>query len=143
VVGGVSTSNQAETGTGRRPRALVVEDSGPVRELLAVNLQLEGFEVRSAEDGRQGLEVAASWRPDVITLDVVMPHLGGFETLELLRGDPATERIPVVMVTGRAQQADRDRGDALGVDAYLAKPFEPSELVAVVSDLARHGRRYA
>ena len=131
------------TEAGRGLRALVVDDSPPIRELVVVNLELEGFEVRSAADGQEGLQVAAAWHPDVITLDVVMPRLGGFDVVERLRADPATADIPVVIVTGRAQAADRDRGAALGVDAYLTKPFEPAELVAVVRDLARGGRRYA
>ena len=130
-----------EPGHGRRD--LVVDDSSAVRDLVVVNLELEGFEVRSAADGQEGLEAAAAWHPDVMTLDVVMPRLGGFEVLERLRADPSTADIPVVIVTGRAQAADRARGEALGVDAYLAKPFEPAELVAVVSELARTGRRYA
>ena len=121
---------------------LVVDDSEPVRDLLAVNLELEGFEVRSAADGLEAIEVATAWQPRVITLDVVMPRLGGFDTLARLRADPATADIPVVIVTGRAQAADRARGDALAVDAYIAKPFEPTELVAVVTELARGGRRY-
>jgi DNA-binding response OmpR family regulator len=124
-------------------RVLVVDDSEPVRDLVSVNLELEGFEVRTAGDGRQALELLRSWRPDVVTLDVVMPHLDGLATLELIRADEATTRLPVVLVTGRAQEADRARGEALGADRYLAKPFEPSELVAVVSELARGGRRYA
>ena len=121
-------------------RVLVVDDSPAIRDLIVVNLELEGYDVRSAADGLLGLGVVATWRPDVITLDVVMPRLGGFETLERLRADPATADIPVVIVTGRAQAADRSRGDALGVDAYLSKPFEPAELVAVVGGLARAGR---
>jgi DNA-binding response OmpR family regulator len=71
-----------------------------------------------------------------------MPRLGGFDTLARLRADPTTAAIPVVIVTGRAQAADRARGEALAVDAYLPKPFEPTELVAVVTALARGGRRY-
>ncbi len=107
-----------------------------------VNLELEGFEVRAAADGQEGLDVAQAWQPDVITLDVVMPRLGGFETVERLREGPATAHIPVVIVTGRAQADDRARGERLGVDAYLTKPFEPTDLVAVVSELAGAGRRY-
>ena len=80
----------------------------------------------------------------MITLDVVMPRLDGFETLARLRADPGTAAIPVVLVTGRAQAADRARGEALGVDAYLTKPFEPAELVAVVRRPGpAAGRRYA
>ena len=118
-------------------RVLVVDDSPAIRTLLTVNLELEGYDVRAAADGEEGLEVVAQWHPHVVTLDVVMPRLDGFGTLERLRADPATAELPVVMVTARAQAADRERGDALGVDAYLSKPFEPAELVAVVGRLAR------
>ncbi len=121
-------------------RALVVDDSRVIRELIAVNLELEGFEVTTAGDGERALELAAEFRPDVITLDVMMPRLNGFETVTRLRQDPRTAGIPVVMVTGRAQTADRERGDEVGVEAYLTKPFEPAELVDVVSRLARQGR---
>jgi DNA-binding response OmpR family regulator len=107
-------------------RALVVDDSAPVRELVVVNLELEGFEVRTAEDGQEGVDAALAWRPDVITMDVMMPRLDGFDALHRLRAEPATVDIPVVMVTGRAQRSDRIRGEALGADAYLSKPFEPA-----------------
>lgn len=121
-------------------RALVVDDSAVVRELIAVNLELEGFDVVTAGDGRTGVELAVEVLPDVITLDVMMPRLNGFETAVLLREDPRTARIPVVMVTGRAQSVDVERGAEVGVDAYLTKPFEPAELVEVVTRLAREGR---
>jgi CheY-like chemotaxis protein len=121
------------------PRVLVVDDSDAIRRLIVVNLELEGYDVRTAVDGEQALQVVETWRPDVITLDVVMPRLGGFETLERLRADPGTADIPVVVVTGRAQAADRARGDALGAEAYLSKPFEPAELVTVVGRLAISG----
>jgi DNA-binding response OmpR family regulator len=129
----------AEAGT-RAPRVLVVDDSSPIRDLIVVNLELEGFDVRSAADGMEGLEVLAGWRPDVVTLDVVMPRLDGFATLARLRGEPATADIPVLIVTARAQAADRERGEELGADDYLSKPFEPAELVAAVGRLARRGR---
>ena len=122
-------------------RALVVDDSAVIRDLIAVNLQLEGLEVATAEDGESALEAVARRRPDVITLDVMMPRLNGFDTVARLRDNPATADIPVVVVTGRAQAADVDRGRDLGVDAYLTKPFEPAELVEVVTRLAREGRR--
>jgi CheY-like chemotaxis protein len=121
-------------------RVLVVDDSTAVRDLIVVNFDLEGFEVRSAIDGVEALEVLAGWRPDVITLDVMMPRLGGFDTLERIRADDRLADLPVVVVSGRAQDADRDRGLALGADAYLGKPFEPNDLVALVARLARQGR---
>jgi CheY-like chemotaxis protein len=69
-----------------------------------------------------------------------MPRLGGFETAARLRGDPATAGIPIVIVTARAAAADLERGEEIGVDGYLTKPFEPAELVALVSRLVREGR---
>ena len=125
---------------GSRLRALVVDDSEVIRDLIAVNLELEGFDVARAEDGERAVELAVELDPDVITLDVMMPRLNGFDTLLLLRKDPRTEHIPVVMVTGRAQEADVERGAELGVEAYLTKPFEPAELVEVVTRLAGNRR---
>ena len=119
---------------------LVVDDSAAIRTLIVVNLRLEGYDVREAADGEQALEVVGEWRPDVITLDVVMPRLDGFGTLQRLRADPGTADIPVVLVTARAQSVDRERGEELGVDAYVTKPFEPADLVDVVAALARTGR---
>ncbi len=121
-------------------RVLVVDDSEAVRSLISVNLELEGYDVRTAADGEEALDLVAAWAPQVVTLDVVMPRLGGFETLERLRADARTTGTPVVIVTGRAQAVDRERGEALGVDAYLTKPFEPAELTAVVAELAARGR---
>jgi CheY-like chemotaxis protein len=126
--------------TDRALRALVVDDSRVIRELIAVNLELEGFEVSTADDGETGVELAAELVPDVITLDVMMPRLNGFEAVQRLREDPRTAEIPVVMVTGRARSADLERGEEVGVEAYLTKPFEPAELVEVVTRLAREGR---
>jgi DNA-binding response OmpR family regulator len=121
-------------------RVLVVDDSSVIRDLIAVNLELEGFAVDVAEDGEAALEHVARRRPDLVTLDVVMPRLGGFETAARLRGDPETARIPIVIVTARASAADLERGEEIGVDGYLTKPFEPAELVALVSRLVREGR---
>ena len=122
-------------------RALVVDDSVVVRELIAVNLRFEGFEVTTAADGDAALELVGQIHPDVITLDVVMPKLTGLETVARLREDPETAHIPIIIVTARAQASDVARGEGLGVEAYLTKPFEPSELVDVVTRLATSGRR--
>jgi DNA-binding response OmpR family regulator len=121
-------------------RVLVVDDSSVIRDLIAVNLELEGFAVDVAEDGQAALEYVARRHPDLVTLDVVMPRLGGFETAARLRGDPETAGIPIVIVTARASAADLERGEEIGVDGYLTKPFEPAELVALVSRLVREGR---
>jgi CheY-like chemotaxis protein len=119
---------------------LVVDDSKVIRDLIAVNLELEGYDVLRAADGLEALELVAAQRPDVITVDVVMPGLDGFEMVERLRADPTTADIPVIAVTGRASAADRERGEEVGVDVYLTKPFEPAELVDAVARLIAHGR---
>jgi CheY-like chemotaxis protein len=121
-------------------RVLVVDDSDEVRDLIRVNLELEGYDVRTCHDGAQALAELASWLPDVVTLDVVMPRMDGFATLAAIRADPRTAGLPVVLVTGRAQAADREQGTALGADAFLSKPFEPADLVATVSGLAARRR---
>jgi CheY-like chemotaxis protein len=121
-------------------RVLVVDDSPVVAQLIAVNLELEGFVVSCAHDGQEALERAPGFAPDVITVDVVMVGLDGFETVRRLRADPRTAHIPIVMITARAQPEDVLRGERSGVEAYLTKPFEPAELVALVAGLARTGR---
>ena len=121
-------------------RALVVDDSAVIRNLISVNLELEGFEVSTAEDGETAYALAEVVKPHVMTLDVKMPRLDGFETVARLRDNPATAHIPIVIVTGRAHPVDVARAEELGVEAYLTKPFEPAELVAVVARLAASGR---
>ena len=115
---------------------LVVDDDEVIRQLIAVNLTLEGFDVHTAVDGRDCLEKVADIQPDVITLDVMMPRLDGWVTATQLRKNPETAQIKVVLITARAQEDDRDRGREIGVDAYLTKPFDPAEMIRVVRELA-------
>ncbi|MEU4510556.1 response regulator [Nonomuraea bangladeshensis] len=117
-------------------KVLVVDDDEVIRQLIAVNLNLEGFEVETATDGQDCLDRVRDVKPDVITLDVMMPRLDGWSTAEKLRAEPDTSHIRVVLVTARAQDDDRRRGLGIGVDAYLTKPFDPAELIEVVRELA-------
>lgn len=117
-------------------RVLVVDDDEVIRQLIAVNLQLEGFEVETAVDGQDCLERVGEVRPDVITLDVMMPRLDGWVTAVKLREDPGTAHIRVVMITARAQEHDVRRGHEIGVDAYVTKPFDPNQLIQTVRKLA-------
>ena len=117
-------------------RVLVVDDDEVIRQLIAVNLTLEGFDVVTAVDGRDCLEKVAEVGPDVITLDVMMPRLDGWVTATQLRRNPETASIKVVLITARAQEDDRSRGQQIGVDAYLTKPFDPLEMIRVVRELA-------
>jgi DNA-binding response OmpR family regulator len=117
-------------------RVLVVDDDEVIRQLIAVNLQLEGFEVEMATDGQDCLDKVRDVNPDVITLDIMMPRLDGWVTAVRLREDQATRHIKVVMITARAQEHDIQRGREIGVDAYVTKPFDPAELIRTVRSLA-------
>jgi len=113
-------------------RVLVVDDNDVTRQLISMNLELEGFEVMSAVDGQDCLDKVHEIRPDAVTLDVMMPRLDGIRTAARLREDPRTRTVKIVMVTAAAQERDRARGEEVGVDAYLTKPFDPSVLVATL-----------
>jgi CheY-like chemotaxis protein len=124
-----------EIQAGARPRVLVVDDSDVIRTLITVNLELEGFEVVQAVDGQDALDKVIDAHPDVVTIDVKMPRLDGFDTVERLRADPRTHDLKIAMVTACAQESDLRRGDEVGVDAYVTKPFDPTALVRTVRDL--------
>ena len=118
-----------------RRRVLVVDDSAVIRDLISVNLELEGFDVVTAVDGQDALDKISEVLPDVITIDVVMPRLDGFDTVARLRADPRTSHLKIAMVTACAQESDIIRGRRVGVDAYVTKPFDPDTLVRTVRDL--------
>lgn len=120
----------------RRHRVLVVDDDLVIRQLIGINLELEGFEVHMAADGEEALRQVIQVVPDVVVLDVMMPRLDGLEVARRLRQDPRNRDLRIVMVSARAQAADLQRGEDTGVDAYITKPFEPDELVAVVRRFA-------
>ena len=117
-------------------RVLVVDDDDVIRQLITVNLELEGFEVATAVDGQDCLDKVKGVAPHVISLDIMMPRLDGWEAAGRLRADPETAGIKVVLLSARAQEADLERGSRIGVDAYLTKPFDPDELIEVVRRLA-------
>ena len=117
-------------------RVLVVDDDAVIRQLISVNLELEGFDVHTAVDGEDAIEKVRELRPDVVTLDIMMPRLDGWGTAARLRDDPDTAYVKVILLSARAQEADRRKGQGLGVDCYLTKPFDPDELVEAVRRLA-------
>lgn len=124
--------------SGSLGRVLVVDDSDVIRHLITVNLELEGFEVIQAYDGQDCLDRVHEVNPVVITLDAVMPRLDGWRTASRLRQDPQVKHVKIVMVTASTQAADRRRGAEAGVDVFMAKPFDPEELVRTVRELAGH-----
>ncbi len=121
--------------TSRPPRILVVDDDDAVRQIVSLNLEFEGFEVVTAVDGQDCLDQVRDVRPDAVVLDVMMPRLDGWATLDRLRADPATADLKVLMLSARAMEADLRRGDRAGVDAYMTKPFDPDVLVETLRRL--------
>ncbi len=122
-------------------RVLVVDDDPVILELLRINFEIEGFEVFSASDGQEGLERARADRPDVVLSDIMMPRLDGLQFLARLRDDPATAGVPVVLLSAKAQNAEVQRGLALGADDYVTKPFDPLELIDRVNAVLANSRR--
>jgi DNA-binding response OmpR family regulator len=108
---------------------LVVDDDPVILRLLEVNFEMEGFTVRMASDGQEGLDVARAERPDVIVSDVMMPRLTGIEMVAGLKRDEATASIPVILLSAKAQASDIRAGLDAGADDYVTKPFEPLDLV--------------
>jgi two-component system phosphate regulon response regulator PhoB len=119
------------------PAILVIDDEKDVLELLRYNLEKNGFEVIAARDGESGLNAAASSPPDAIILDIMMPGLDGLTVCRRLRAEPRTARIPILLLTAKAGEADRVVGLELGADDYVVKPFSPRELVARIRALLR------
>lgn len=111
-----------------------MDDNKVIRQLIRVNLELEGLEVVTAADGAECLDVVHAVRPDVVTLDVVMPRLDGLRTAARLRADPRTHHLPLAIISA-CSQYEVETGLDVGVDAFLAKPFEPTELVRLVKQL--------
>ena len=120
----------------RPPRVLVVDDEAVIRQLIVINLELEGFEVHEAVDGLDALGKARELDPDVVTLDVMMPGLDGITTARRLRSDPLTSRARIVLISARTRPADLEQGVDAGADEYVIKPFDPDDVVDAVRRLA-------
>jgi two-component system response regulator RpaA len=114
---------------------LVVDDDPDICEIVKVNLEGVGYDVRVASDGAAGLAMARELRPDLIVLDVLMPELDGWQVLERLAKDPATAGLPVIMLTCKGEDQDILHGLDQGAVEYLTKPFYPENLVASVKIL--------
>ena len=108
---------------------LIVDDSLTVRRITSRLLTREGFDVLTAKDGVNALDVLENETPDVILLDIEMPRMDGFEFMKTIKSQPKNARIPVVMITSRTAEKHRNRARELGVDLYLGKPFQEEELL--------------
>lgn len=118
-----------------KTRILVVDDEADVLELVEFNLRQAGYEVSSVADGAEALKRARALQPALIVLDVMLPEFDGLEVCKLLRRDPTTARIPIIMLTAKASEVDRVLGLELGADDYLTKPFSPRELLLRIKNL--------
>jgi DNA-binding response OmpR family regulator len=119
------------------PRVVVIDDERHLRELLELGLAEDGFEVRSAADGRSGMQLVREWRPDAIVLDVMLPFVDGLELLPMLR---RVTEAPILMLSAKADTDDRITGLRRGADDYISKPFDMSELVARLYSALRRPR---
>jgi phosphate regulon transcriptional regulator PhoB len=122
---------------------LIVDDEPDLVELVSYNLKKEGFQVSTAPDGGVALEKARKKDFDLIILDLMLPGIQGIELCRILRHDPKTERVPIIMLTAKGDEADRVRGLETGADDYMAKPFSPRELIARVKAVLRRSGEQA
>src|ERR671915_203054 len=118
-------------------KILVVEDEPDISKLVSYNLTQEKYRVLTAEDGEQALKVIQRAKPNLVVLDLMLPGLSGMELCKILRDRPETAKLPILMLTAKAGEADRVVGLEMGADDYLAKPFSPREMVARVRAILR------
>jgi DNA-binding response OmpR family regulator len=124
-------------------RILIVEDDPDIAELVGRYLDKAGFVTEPVVSGREALIAIAARPPELVVLDLMLPHVDGLEVCRVIRSNEATAAIPIIMLTARAEESERIVGLELGADDYLAKPFSPNELVARVRALLRRAHRAA
>ena len=126
---------------------LVIDDDPVILELLRVNFEIEGLNVICAADGEEGFRRAKAERPDIVISDIMMPRRDGLQLLTDLKGDAATEDLPVILLSAKAQKTEVQQGLDLGADDYITKPFDPLELIdrlnAVMSGPRGRSRKHS
>ncbi len=124
-----------------KPRILVIDDDPNISELLALNLEMAGYDVSRTDDGLKGQALAVQLVPDLILLDLMLPRVDGFTVCQRLRRDKRTADVPILMLTALSQTQDKVEGFNAGADDYLTKPFELEEMLARVRALLRRTDR--
>ncbi len=124
-----------------KARILIADDEPHIRRILQFLLEQEGFEVHMAEDGEEAWKAVASFQPDLVLLDVMMPRMDGFAVLEIVRAGFETARLPVILLTAKGEEQDKVRGLAGGANDYIVKPFNHDELLLRVTNLLEATRR--
>ncbi len=132
-----------ETGVGNHRRLLLIDDDPNLILLVKDYLEFRGYEVMTAENGREALEVLEKDLPDMIICDVMMPEMDGYSLVQHVREDSRTSWIPVLFLSAKGQSQDRVKGLNTGADVYMVKPFEPEELVAQVESSLKQAARIA
>jgi phosphate regulon transcriptional regulator PhoB len=127
----------SETNVSAQPRILIIEDDKDIIELVRYNLESEGYQASASSDGMAGLAQIRKSAPDLLILDLMLPKLSGLEICKEIRRDERLNRLPILMLTARSDEADRVVGLELGADDYVTKPFSPRELIARVKALLR------
>lgn len=118
-------------------KILVVDDAKFIIKIVEFNLKRKGYDVYSASNGKEGLEQVAAIKPDLLILDVMMPVMDGFTVCRKLKENPETEKLPVIILTAKGQEVDKDAADKLGVKSYLTKPFSPKKLLEEVKRILK------
>ena len=116
-------------------KILVVDDEIYIVHILDFSLGMEGYQVLTALDGEQALERARAEQPDLIVLDIMMPKLDGYETCKMLKADPKTKDIPVILLSAKGRNVDQKVGFEVGADDYITKPFSPRKLVERINTI--------
>ena len=130
-----------ETSAGNHRRLLLIDDDPNLILLVKDYLEFRGYEVITAENGREALEVLEQETPDMIICDVMMPEMDGYSLVSAIRQDPKTSWVPVLFLSAKGQSQDRVKGLNIGADVYMVKPFEPEELVAQVESSLKQASR--
>lgn len=123
----------------KKTKIVVIEDEADILEIIDYNLSKEGYEVCSALDGEEGLQLVKKEVPDLVLLDLMLPGLDGIEVCRKLKADAATQSISIIMVTAKGEESDIVLGLGMGADDYVTKPFSPRELMARIKSVLRRG----
>jgi twitching motility two-component system response regulator PilG len=115
-----------------KKKILIVEDEESLLKLESILLISKGFEVKGVANGRAALDAVAADKPDLILLDIMLPEIDGFEVCQRLKGDPETRHIPVIMLTAKKSREDMVRGEKVGADWYITKPFKSAMVIETI-----------